>query len=118
MTSDKYRPALTQEEMNDIIDALLFANDASIERAVKEQDAQRALDALTRRKRIGDMLERFSRMVSDRANPKPKHPPVPGQVSMDEEFDTKKARAEAEERSDAIVDHYQSVADDLPADAA
>jgi Spy/CpxP family protein refolding chaperone len=101
-----YRPALYQQEMDDILVALDHDNTARIKRAVREQDAEQALAALSHQQRVNDLRERFSRMVE--RTTKPKDTQVPGQMTM-EEFDQKKARAEAEERSDAIVDHYQGV---------
>jgi hypothetical protein len=108
-----YRPALSQQEMGDIMAALENEYDRRVKAATKAKDPEQALAALMFKERASALADRFAAMVWFRSHPKTKD--IPGQMTMDEEFDRKKAQAEAEERAERLLEHDVSeVWDSLP----
>jgi len=110
MSERTFRPILSENDLRLISGAITVAVEGALDAAHESKDAGFMQVALERRAWAADMEARFERML---AGAKPKDTQVPGQMTVDEamaelgrlldeklaadEFDARKAQAEAEE---------------------
>lgn len=131
MSERTFRPVLSAADIKIILDAVDVAVEASLDYAAKTKDPLVAQSALAGRAWAFEFHDRMDRMTRKQAG---STAVADGQMTVDEamaeldkaladieaeqqpvdiatraidDFEARKAQAEAEERADAIVDHYK-----------